>query len=258
MDTFTLHRGSAPLLISLPHDGTEIPEAIAATMTPSARRVPDTDWHVSRLYAFARELGASILTPRHSRYVVDLNRPPDDVSLYPGQNTTGLCPAVQFSGEPVYLPGMAPDPGAVSARVEQYWRPYHTALAGELARLREQHGRAVLWDGHSIRSVVPFLFEGRLPDFNLGTAGGASCSDNLQQRLVGVLEGQADHSFVVNGRFRGGYITRHYGRPDQGVDAVQLELAQSTYMDEDEITYDSTRAVPTQRLIQRLLEAVIA
>ena len=258
MDTFTLHRGSAPLLISLPHDGTEIPETIAATMTPSARRVPDTDWYVSRLYAFARELGASILAPRHSRYVVDLNRPPDDVSLYPGQNTTGLCPAVQFSGEAVYLAGQEPGAAAVATRVEQYWQPYHAALAAELARLRERHGRAVLWDGHSIRSVVPFLFDGRLPDFNLGTAGGACCSPELQQRLVGVLEGQADHSFVVNGRFRGGYITRHYGRPHEGIDAVQLELAQSTYMDEDEVLYDPARAAPTQRLIQRLLEAALA
>lgn len=258
MDTFSLHRGSAPLLISLPHDGTHIPEPIAAMMTPSARRVPDTDWHVSRLYAFARDLGASVLTPRHSRYVVDLNRPPDDVSLYPGQNTTGLCPAVQFSGEPVYLDGMAPDPDAVAERVEHYWRPYHAALAGELERLRAEHGRAVLWDGHSIRSVVPFLFDGRLPDFNLGTAGGASCSAELQQRLVGVLEAQADHSFVVNGRFKGGYITRHYGRPDQGIDAVQLELAQSTYMDDGEVFYDAAKAAPTQRLIQRLLEAALA
>lgn len=258
MDTFSLHRGSAPLLISLPHDGTEIPASIAATMTPSARRVPDTDWHVSRLYAFARELGASILAPRHSRYVVDLNRPPDDVSLYPGQNTTGLCPAVQFSGEAVYLGGQEPDASAVAARVERYWQPYHSALAAELARLREQHGRAVLWDGHSIRSVVPFLFDGRLPDFNLGTAGGASCSPELQERLVGVLEGQADHSFVVNGRFRGGHITRHYGRPHDGIDAVQLELAQSTYMDEDQVLFDAEKAAPTQRLIQRLLGAALA
>ena len=257
MDTFSLHRGSVPLLISLPHDGTGIPEAIATTMTPSARRVPNTNWHVSRLFAFARELGASILAPRYSRYVVDLNRPPDDVSLYPGQNTTGLCPAIQFSGEPVYLAAQEPDPAAVSARVEHYWQPYHAALAGELARLRGEHGRAVLWDGHSIRSVVPFLFDGRLPDFNLGTAGGSSCSPALQQRLVGVLEAQADHSFVVNGRFKGGYITRHYGRPTDGIDAVQLELAQSTYMDEDQGIYDVASAASTQRLIQRLLEAAL-
>jgi len=257
MTIFTLHRGSAPLLVSLPHDGTAVPDAIAARLTPSARQVPDTDWHVSQLYAFARALGASILAPRHSRYVVDLNRPPDDTSLYPGRNTTGLCPLVQFSGEPVYLPGQAPSAYEVAARVDTYWRPYHAALAGELDRLHATHGRAVLWEGHSIRAVVPFLFEGQLPDFNLGTADGASCSTGLQQRLTGVLEGQDAYSFVVNGRFKGGYITRHYGRPGQGIDAVQLELAQRRYMDEATFAYVEERAGPTQALIRRLLEAAL-
>ncbi len=256
-ETFTLHRGSAPLLVSLPHDGTFLPDDMAATMTASALRLPDTDWFVSRLYGFARKLGASMLIPRYSRYVVDLNRPPDDVSLYPGQNTTGLCPTVQFNGEPVYLDGRAPDAAAIATRVERYWKPYHAALAAELERLRGLHGRVVLWEGHSIRSVVPFLFDGRLPDFNVGTASGASCSAQLQQRLVDVLEAQADHSFVVNGRFKGGHITRHYGRPAHGVDAVQLELAQSTYMDEAELLYDTARAAPTQALIRRLLESAL-
>lgn len=257
MKTYTLHQGSEPLLISLPHDGEAVPARIASRLAPSARRVPDTDWHVSRLYSFARDLGASILVPVHSRYVVDLNRPPDDVSLYPGQNTTGLCPIVQFSGEPVYLEGMEPDEGEIGARVEQYWRPYHEALAAELARIRDLHGRCVLWEGHSIRSVVPFLFDGRLPDFNLGTAAGASCGAALRARLVGVLEGQADYSFVVDGRFKGGYITRHYGQPEQGIEAVQLELAQLNYMDEHSYFYDTERAEPTRALIHRLLEAAL-
>ena len=157
METYTLHRGTTPLLVSLPHDGSELPAAIAEKMTVAARRVPDTDWHVARLYAFARELGASVIVPRFSRYVVDLNRPPDDTSLYPGQNTTGLCPRVQFSGEPVYLPGREPTPQEIAARVERYWRPYHDALADEVASIQAQHGRAVVWEGHSISSVVPFL-----------------------------------------------------------------------------------------------------
>ncbi|HEY0179270.1 MAG TPA: N-formylglutamate amidohydrolase, partial [Dokdonella sp.] len=172
-DVFSLHRGDAPLLVSLPHDGTRVPDDLAARMTASARRVPDTDWHVSRLYAFARELGASMLVPAYSRYVVDLNRPPNDASLYPGRNTTGLCPLVEFSGAPIYLDGRPPSSDEVAARVERYWRPYHDALAEELARLVAVHGRVVLWEGHSIRSVVPFLFDGRLPDFNLGTVDGA-------------------------------------------------------------------------------------
>ncbi len=257
-DILTLHRGGAPLLISLPHDGSAVPEGIAARLTPSARRVPDTDWHVSRLYAFAEALGASILAPRHSRYVVDLNRPPDDVSLYPGQNTTGLCPIVQFSGEPVYLEGQAPSRDEIEARVDTYWRPYHAALAEEIARLRDAHGHVVLWEGHSIRSLVPFLFEGRLPDFNVGTVSGTSCSTALRERLRGVLETQDAYSFVLDGRFKGGYITRHYGRPDEGVDAVQLELAQLNYMDEDSFAYRADVAAPTQALIRRLLEAALA
>src|SRR3569832_1207663 len=157
-DTFTLHRGSTRLLVSLPHDGTALPHALAVRMHESARRVPDTDWHVARLYAFARELGASVITPVYSRYVVDLNRPCDDASLYPGQNTTGLCPVTQFSGEPVYLAGQEPTSAETAERVALYWRPYHAVLATELTRLNAQHGRAVLWDGHSILSRVPFLF----------------------------------------------------------------------------------------------------
>lgn len=257
MTTFTLHQGSAPLLISLPHDGSELPTGFAQRLTDTAQRVPDTDWHVSRLYDFARELGASILVPRYSRYVVDLNRPPDDVSLYPGQNTTGLCPTVQFSGEAVYRAGQEPDPAEIAQRVQTYWQPYHAVLRAELDRLRAAHGRALLWEGHSIRSVVPFLFEGRLPDFNIGTAAGASCSAALQARLQAVLDGQGDYSFVVNGRFKGGHITRHYGRPAEGVDAVQLELAQLNYMDEDSFAYAPARAEATAVLIRRLLQAAL-
>jgi N-formylglutamate deformylase len=258
-DIFTLHRGTAPLLVSLPHDGSHIPDELAARMVTTARRAPDTDWHVSVLYDFARELGASIIVPRHSRYVVDLNRPPDDTSLYPGQNTTGLCPAVQFTGEAVYLDGQAPVEAEVAQRVERYWRPYHDALRGEIERLRAQHGRVVLWEGHSIRgSELPFLFEGRLPDLNLGTSNGASCSPALQQRLEAVLAGQIDYDFVVNGRFKGGYITRHYGEPTRGVEAVQLEISQRNYMDEDSFAYDAGKASVLQAILRRLLAATLS
>jgi N-formylglutamate deformylase len=257
MDIVSLHRGSAPLLVSLPHDGEELPADVMARLTPDARRLPDTDWHVGRLYEFARELGASILRPRYSRYLVDLNRPPDDLSLYPGQNTTGLCPTIQFDGQSLYLDGQAPTPEEVAQRVDRYWRPYHDALRAELERLRREHGRAVLWDGHSIRSQVPYLFDGRLPDFNLGTAAGKSCSPALQQRLEAVLASQQTFTWVANGRFKGGHITRHYGRPQEGIDAVQLELAQLNYMDEDSFTYDEPRAAPTQALIRRLLEVTL-
>lgn len=259
MDHFTLNRGDALLLISLPHDGIQIPEAISVRMTDVARRVPDTDWHVGLLYAFAKDLGASMIIPRWSRYGIDLNRPPDGHALYPGRSETSLVPINTFAGHPIYLAGDAPNKREIAARVKTYWKPYHSALQEELRRLRAQHGRVVLWDGHSIRSRVPMFFDGKLPDFNLGTANGASCSTGLQERLSGVLREHADgianhYSHVVNGRFKGGFITRRYGCPDDGIDAVQLELAQCTYMDEDSFDYQPDRAAGVQRVIRALLE----
>lgn len=257
MDIYTLHRGTAPLLISIPHDGSLIPDTLLPDLVDEARGAPDTDWHVSRLYDFARALGASILRPHHSRYVIDLNRPPDDVSLYPGQNTTGLCPTVRFTGTPVYRDGHAPTPEDIQSRIDTYWRPYHAALCAELERVRAEHGRVVLWEAHSIRSVVPFLFEGRLADLNLGTAGGASCTPALQTRLEAVMAGQGEYSFVSNGRFKGGYITRHYADVPRGVQAVQLELAQCNYMDEDSFEYLPERAERLQKVLRAMLEVAV-
>lgn len=255
-DIYELHRGTAPLLISLPHNGSVIPPALQARMVERARLAPDTDWHVSRLYAFARELGASMLVPRYSRYVIDLNRPPDDTSLYPGQNTTGLCPMVQFTGAPVYLEGHAPSEEEIAARIDTYWRPYHAALQDELARIHAAHGRAVLWEGHSIKgSDLEFLFPGRLPDLNLGTSAGASCSPPRQARVEAALSAQSRYDFVVNGRFKGGYITRHYADPAKGIDAIQLEISQRIYMDEATFEYDPAKAADAQAVIRSLLEA---
>jgi N-formylglutamate deformylase len=255
-DVFDLHRGTAPLLVSLPHDGTALPPDIAARMTEAARGVPDTDWFVSRLYDFARDLGASVLVPKYSRYVVDLNRPPDDASLYPGQNTTGLCPTLRFSGEPIYLPGEEPSPEEIAARIERYWRPYHDALRAELERLHAEHGRVLLWEGHSIRgSDLPFLFEGRLPDFNLGTATGASCLPATQARIEAALAAQSRYDWVANGRFKGGHITRHYADPARGIEAVQLETSQRTYMDEESARWNEGLAHQARATIRTLVEA---
>lgn len=254
MNTFTLTRGSVPLLISLPHNGSYIPDELAARMHPWARRSPDTDWHVAQLYEpLAQELGASVLKPVASRYVIDLNRSADGQALYPGRRETGLVPAVGFNGEPIYLEGQEPGAEEIHQRVDHWWRPYHQALADEIARLKAQHGRVVLWEGHSIRSHVPMLFEGRLPDFNLGTADGASCGPELQWNLTNVMEAQSHYDFVLNGRFKGGYITRHYGRPAEGVQAVQLELSQCRYMNEESFAWDEALASAVQATIRQLL-----
>ena len=251
----TLQRGRVPLLISLPHDGSDIPAAIASHMRPEARRSLDTDWHVGSLYApLADQLGASLLRPKLSRYVVDLNRPADGHALYPGRRETGLVSTIGFDGAPLYAEGSEPDGAEIARRVAAYWQPYHDALSQELERLLQQHGRVVLWEGHSIRSQVPMLFEGRLPDFNLGTADGASCAVALEGRVTACLRAQTSYSHVVNGRFKGGFITRRYGRPDTGIHALQLELAQCNYMDEDSLEYLPDRAAPVQALIGALLE----
>ena len=262
MQDFTLHRGTAPLLVSLPHDGTGLPAAIASRVTVAGKRLPDTDWHVGRLYAFARDLEASVIVPRWSRYVVDLNRDPEGHALYPGRSETALVPLTTFAGEPIYAAGDEPGATEIALRRELYWQPFHDALTDELKRLRARHPRVVLWDGHSIKSRVPMFFEGRLPDFNLGTAHGVSCLRGLQDALAGVLRERANggadgYSHVVNGRFKGGYITRHYGRPEAGIEAVQLELAQHTYMDEDGFEYLSERAAPVQAIIKVLLETCL-
>jgi N-formylglutamate deformylase len=214
----------------MPHTGTYIPEAIKKNLSAEAKAIPDTDWHLERLYDFAGELGASVLVATHSRYVVDLNRPPDNVNLYPGQDTTGVVPVDTFHKEPLYLtPPTEPTEQEVLSRIETYWKPYHEKLAAELAAIKARHGYALLWDAHSIFSVLPRFFEGKLPDLNLGTADGKSCARGAGEALLKSVEG---YSAVLNGRFKGGYITRRYGDPAAGVHAVQLELSEATYMDE--------------------------
>ncbi len=257
MNTYTLHQGTAPLLISLPHDGSEITDDISRRMVPAAQRSPDTDWHVGKLYDFAREMGASLIKPRYSRYVVDLNRPNDGHAMYPGKKETGLVPTIMFSGDAIYRDDEAIDDCEVARRIRAYWKPYHDSLAQELARIKAAHGRAVLWDGHSIRGHVPMLFEGRLPDLNLGTADGASCRKDLVDRLAAVLAAQSDYDHVCNGRFKGGHITRHYGQPEQKIDAVQLEMVQACYMDEGSFQYIPERASKVQPLIRQLLQACL-
>jgi N-formylglutamate deformylase len=254
LPVFSLHEGSLPLLISIPHVGTRIADEIAATMTPVAQRTDDCDWHLDRLYAFAQRLGASILTPTYARYVIDLNRPPDGASLYPGQDTTGLLPIDTFDKEPLYRDGHVPGEAEIGRRRDAYWKPYHQALADHLAALKAKHGKVLLWEAHSIRSHVPRFFEGRLPDFNFGTANGASAVAGLAEELAAVVERHGGYTAIANGRFKGGYITRQYGQPAHGVHAVQLELTQITYMQEQlPYAYDQTRAAQVEPLLDELV-----
>ena len=253
----TLHRGSTPLLISMPHVGTRIPDELRRLYVERALLSEDTDWHLERLYGFARELGASILVPAFSRYVIDLNRPSDNQPMYPGRNNTELCPTRFFTGEALYRPGCAPDETEVRRRVERWWLPYHTALSEELARLKQAHGHAVLFDAHSIKGELPWLFEGRLPDMNIGTVEGRSCAPTLRTAVAAVFEQQRGYSHVVDGRFKGGHITREHGRPQDGVHAVQLEMAWRAYMDEaPPYAWHEAKAAAVQPLLQRLVQVL--
>ncbi|KQP18103.1 N-formylglutamate deformylase [Pseudorhodoferax sp. Leaf267] len=256
---FRFRQGTRPLLISMPHVGTHVPPALAARLTDEARHVPDTDWHLERLYAFADTLGASVLVATHSRYVIDLNRPPDGASLYPGQSVTGLCPVDTFDDTPLYAHGDVPGEAEIAARRNAIWHPYHAQLAEELARIRAQHGIAMLWDAHSIRSELPRFFDGKLPDLNLGTGKGMSCDPALADRLLSIAREAEGYTSVLNGRFTGGYITRHHGQPGQGVHAVQLEMTQSSYMQEAlPFDYLPEVAAGVQPHLQRMLQAVLA
>jgi N-formylglutamate deformylase len=228
---YRYRRGASPLIVSMPHAGTFIPRAVGRELGDCAAGRPDTDWHLPRLYDFLAALDATVIVANYSRYVIDMNRPPDGSNLYPGRDTPRLCPVETFDGRPLYR-SAAPDDAEIARRLERVWRPYHRRIATEVARVKQAHGIAVLWDAHSIASEVPKLFEGRLPDLNLGTAQGTSCAPELQSELAAALRGCTAFSCVVNGRFTGGYITRHFGRPADRVHAVQLEMAESTYMEE--------------------------
>lgn len=253
---FDFRRGETPLLISMPHPGTLIPRELGNLLTTDAHSLPDTDWHIPRLYASAAELGAGVIAGRYSRFVIDLNRPEDDAALYQTA-TTGLFPDTLFDGASIFKPGFARNDTMRDAARELIWRPYHGRLMAELNRIKGEFGYAVLLDAHSIRGEVPRLFDGPLPDFNIGTNGGASCARDLSDRLAAVCAAPG-YRHVVNGRFKGGHITRYYGRPERGVHAVQLELAQRTYMNEDApFAYRPDLAEQVQPILRRFVQAMI-
>ena len=259
MDNHYFYTGSTPLLIGMPHVGSHVPKEIATTMTEAALDLPDTDWHVDTLYDFLYGTGASVIAATHSRYVIDLNRPPDGTSLYPGRDVTELCPTTTFDNGPIYLEGQAPDRREITSRLDRYWRPYHIRLAEALAELKEQHGYALLWDAHSIRSEVPRFFEGKLTDLNLGNSNGSASDSGLAHNLLEIAQDAPGFTAVLNGRFKGGYITRTYGQPAKRIHAIQLEQSQATYMEEDPpFTFREDLAEQVRPVLRRLVEAMLA
>jgi|GEM_PF-55247 len=254
--SFQYHEGHIPLLISMPHNGTCIPEDIAQTMTSEALTVPDTDWYLRQLYDFAIGLGCHVLVPRYSRYVIDLNRPEDDAELYPGANNTELCPSSLFNLNPMYQSGEKVGLEEQRRRIELYWRPYHQQLQKVLGELQKNHPQVLLFEAHSIASQVPRFFEGQLPDFNFGTNQGASCVESIG-KYVEAFDTQS-YSKVINGRFKGGYITRAYCEPSKGVSSLQLELSQRTYLNEEHLSYDTEKAQEVQKVLQNLIKGLIS
>jgi N-formylglutamate deformylase len=250
---YRYRRGGSPLIVSMPHAGTFVPASVGRHLTECAACRCDTDWHLPRLYDFVRSLDATIIVANLSRYVIDVNRPPDGANLYPGRDTPKLCPTDTFDSRPLYRDA-GPDDGEIARRVERVWSPYHRRLEREIARVRGEHGIAVLWDAHSIVSVAPRLFDGKLADFNIGTADGASCDPVLATRLKDALAAKAGYTSVLNGRFKGGYITRRHGRPAEGVHAVQLEMAECIYMQETSpYTFDSGKAARVRPILREQL-----
>lgn len=257
MDWLRVHRGDAPLVIAFPHGGTELAGLDEQFVSPWHAQI-DTDWWIADLYAFAADMGATLVATDISRSVIDMNRDPSGASLYPGQATTELCPTTTFDGEPLYRFDL-PDEAEIMQRLNLYHRPYHEALTAELDRLRAAHGKVVLYDAHSIRSHVPRLFDGELPQFNIGTNGGATCAPELETIAANICAASG-HSHVVNGRFKGGWTTRHYGRPDEGTHAIQMELAQRGYMAEPAAITHANWPTPLDPnpTIRPVLEQVIA
>lgn len=229
MHPVEVRRGDGPIVLGLPHTGTYVPPEIRTRLNARGRALADTDWNIHKLYDGVLE-GATTVRATFHRYVIDANRDPSGQSLYPGQNTTGLVPLTDFDGAPIWE--VPPSGGEVEHRRETWHAPYHAALREELDRVRRQHGVAVLYDCHSIRSHIPFLFEGRLPDFNIGTNGGTSCAPGITAAVEAVCHAARGYTSVTDGRFKGGWTTRHYGQPETGLHAIQMELAQSTYMEE--------------------------
>ncbi|KAB8313133.1 N-formylglutamate deformylase [Erwinia endophytica] len=257
MKPFEFTQGTLPLLLSIPHAGTALTPEVEQGLSEQAQGLPDTDWHIPQLYDFAREMGASVLVGNYSRFVIDLNRPPNNEALY-ATATTGLYPETLFDGTPTFKPGMTPTDDQRQGYLATIWTPYHEKIQQELARMKQQFGYALLFDAHSIASVIPRLFDGKLPDLNLGTNGGLSCDPSISEKLTDLCAAQSDFSWVMNGRFKGGYITRAYGKPQEDQHTVQLELAQINYMDETPpFSWRGDKAARLQPILKKIITTLL-
>jgi N-formylglutamate deformylase len=257
MAVFEVRQGSSPVILGFPHTGTDVPASIRERLNDNGRVLADTDWHIHDLYEGLLPDATTVRATFH-RYVIDANRDPAGVSLYPGQNTTGLVPETDFDGQPIWKEGEGPTEADIAERLRAFHAPYHAALAAEIARVKAIHGVAVLYDCHSIRSHIPFLFEGRLPDFNIGTDTGKTCTPEIEQVTAEIAAGADGYSHILNGRFKGGWTTRHYGRPEQGVHAIQMELAQSTHLatEAPPFALDKAKADRLRRPLKTILERI--
>lgn len=257
MTPVTVHRGDSPIVLGLPHAGTFVPNGIHAQLNDNGRKLADTDWHINQLYDGLLPDLTTVRANFH-RYVIDANRDPAGISLYPGQNTTGLVPLTDFDGADIWH--TPPSAAENAQRRVTFHAPYHAALKAEIARVRALHGVAILYDCHSIRSEIAFLFDGTLPDFNIGTDNGATCAASVQSAVTDICAAAPNYTSVVNGRFRGGWTTRHYAQPDAGVQSIQMELAQSTYLTDEAApwTYHATKAAILRPHLTSILTALAA
>lgn len=253
--SYTLTKGRVGLLISMPHNGQQIPDDIAAVMTNAGKQVADTDWYMDTLYDFAALLGVYTITPKYSRYVVDLNRNTTNENLYPGANSTELCPTTAFDLSPLYLDENTPNEQEIERRIALYWQPYHLAIQQTIAEMKQQFDHVILFEAHSILSHVPRFFSGKLPDFNFGTVDNKSCAKALIEQ-VETLD-FSPYTTVTNGRFKGGYITRAYAQPAENIHTLQLELSQQTYMDEPSDHYNEQKATQVKKKLKTLVECLI-
>lgn len=258
-DVFKLSRGKSKLIVSMPHVGTQLPEWLIPRMSKEAMNLSDTDWYLEELYDFSQDLDVTVLAANYSRYVVDLNRSADDVSFYPGSNVTGLCPTDTFSGQLIYEREMSLEPAEIKSRLNKYWYPYHDALTAEISRIKALHGNVIVWEAHSIRSEVPRFFDGELPQLNIGTVDGTTCQQMLIDKIVDVIQQNGDYSWVENGRFKGGFITRHYGQPSLGINTLQLEIAMRSYMDESSLSpsFNNIKAQSLRVLLKAMMQSIL-